>query len=100
MMKFAAVFLAAAMVWMAAGSVRADDTTEQVRARIAAAQKKLDDLRDNATADDYRTVQGMGSNGRVAIHRVPTEEFAQRIERAEKERDAAENELKHPKRSL
>jgi hypothetical protein len=95
---FAICLLAAAC--MSTGALRADDSTDQVRARIAAAQKKLDDLRDNATADDYRTIQSAGLDGRVTTRRVPTEEFARRIEAIEKERDAAEYELKHPKRSL
>jgi hypothetical protein len=95
-----AALLLAIMACMSVVSARADDSTEQVKARVAAAQKKLDDLRDNATADDYRTIQTTGSDGRPVTRRIPTEEFAQRIERVEKERDAAEAELKHPKRSL
>lgn len=100
MMKLIASSLVVAAACMATVCVRADESTDQVRARIAAAQKKLDDLRDNATADDYRTIQVRGADGRVTTRRVPTDEFASRIERAQKERDAAQYELMHPKRSL
>ena len=94
----ATLLLAAA--FFATFAVRADESTEQARARLAAAQKKLDDLRDNSTADDYRTIQVRGADGRVSYRRVPTDAFAARIERAEKERDDAQAALTHPQRSL
>ena len=97
--NFAAAVLCAA-VGLSTATVRADDSTEQVRARIAAAQKKLDDLRDNATAADYQTVQGRNASGGVEVRRVPTPEFAARIQAVEDELHAAEGELKHPRRSL
>jgi hypothetical protein len=80
-------------------TVRADDN-DAAHVRLAAAQKVLDDLRDNATADDYRTIQVRGKDGHVTTRRVPTEEFAARIERAEKERDAAQAAVNNPQRSL
>ncbi|MFZ3322111.1 MAG: hypothetical protein WA190_07035 [Usitatibacter sp.] len=99
MIRFVATFLLAAAC-LATVAVRADESTEQVRARVVAAQKKLDDLRDNSTANDYRTIQVRGPDGRVTYRRVPTGEFAARIERAEKERDDAQAALTHPQRSL
>ena len=56
MIRFVAACLLAAAC-LATVAVRADESTEQVRARLAAAQKKLDHLRDNSTANDYRTIQ-------------------------------------------
>jgi hypothetical protein len=64
------------------------------RIRVEDSRKRLDDLRDNATADDYRTIRIQGKNGRGAYRRVPTEEFAARIERAEQNRDPAEADLR------
>jgi NAD(P)-dependent dehydrogenase (short-subunit alcohol dehydrogenase family) len=54
--------------------------------RLDDARRELDDLRDYASADDYRTIRVRGKNGRAAFRRVPTEEFAARIERAELEK--------------
>jgi hypothetical protein len=70
------------------------------RVRLDDARRKLDDLRDNATADDFRTIRVQNKNGRAAFRRVPTEEFAARIERAEFERDTAEAELRALERGL
>jgi hypothetical protein len=70
------------------------------RVRLDDARRRLDDLRDNATADDYRTIRVQNKNGRAAFRRVPTEEFAARIERAEFDRDVAEAELKARERGL
>ena len=95
---FATLLLVAACIGTVA--VRADESTEQARMRLAAAQKKLDDLRDNASVDDFRTIQVRGPDGRVTYRRVPTEEFAARVERAEKERDNAQAALTNPQRSL
>ncbi len=70
------------------------------RVRLYEAKKQLDDLRDNATADDYRTIRVQNKNGKATFRRIPTEEFAARIERAELDRDIAEAELKARERSL
>ena len=70
------------------------------RVRLDDARRKLDDLRDNATADDYRTIRVQNKNGKAAFRRVPTEEFAARIERAELDRAAAEAELRALERNL
>jgi len=70
------------------------------RVRLDDARRKLDDLRDNATADDYRTIRVPNKNGKAVFRRVPTEEFAARIQRAEIDRDTAEAELRALERNL
>ncbi len=71
------------------------------RMRLDEANRRLDDLRDNATADDYRTIRIQGKNGRPGgYRRVPTEEFAARIEQAEQDRDIARAEARLRERSL
>jgi hypothetical protein len=86
--------------WESGDSLVVQSSTPAPRARLDAARRELDDLRDYATADDYRTIRVKGKNGRAAFRRIPTEEFAARIERAELERDTAEAELKALERSL
>jgi hypothetical protein len=86
--------------WQPRESLVIDPAPAPPRMRLDEANKRLDDLRDNATADDYRTIRVQGKNGRGAYRRVPTEEFAARIERAEFDRDVAEAELKLRERSL
>jgi hypothetical protein len=99
-MKTTFLLVIAIVLCATVAGARADDSSDAARARVAAAQKKLDDLRDHATASDYQTVGGATVNGRAQPHRVPTPEFAARIEQAQKELDAAQAELKHPQRSL
>jgi len=96
--RLAALLLVALAASIAMPDARADDTA--AKQRVAAALKKLDDLRDNATADDYRTIQVRVADGRITTRRIPTEEFAARIEQAERERDAALAALKQTERSL
>ncbi len=99
MTRWIAMLLLATVTAFGAMAARADNS-DAAQARLAAAQKALDDLRDNAKADDYRTIQIRGPDGRVSTRRVPTEEFAARIERLEKERDAAQAAVNNPQRSL
>ena len=77
-----------------------DASPPPARVRLDEARHRLDDLRDNATADDYRTIRVQNRNGRAVYRRVPTGEFAARIERAEQDRDTAEAELRALERSL
>jgi len=77
-----------------------DSSVSSARARVEEARRRLDELRDNATADDYRTIRVQDKNGHATFRRVPTEEFAARIERAERELDTAEAKLKELERSL
>ena len=86
--------------WESGQGLVLDSSPPPARVRWDDARRKLDDLRDNATADDYRTIRVQNKNGRATFRRVPTEEFAARIERAELERDTAEAELKALERSL
>jgi hypothetical protein len=85
--------------WESKDNIMCEPAFAAPRIRADDPHKRLDELRDNATADDYRTVRIQGKNGRAAYRRVPTEEFAARIERAEMERDFAEAELRARERS-
>jgi hypothetical protein len=81
------------------GLVREADSPSP-RIRLDDSRRRLEDLRDDATAEDYRTIRIQSKNGRPAgYRRVPTEEFAARIERAEQDRDIAEFETKARERS-
>jgi hypothetical protein len=86
--------------WESRDSLVLQSSASPPRVRLDDARRELDDLRDYASADDYRTIRVRGKNGRAVFRRVPTEEFAARIERAELERDTAEAELRALERSL
>jgi hypothetical protein len=77
-----------------------DPRIAPARARVEAARKSIDDLRDHATQSDYRTIWVESPGGVKTMRRIPTEEFAARIERAEAERKAAEEALRALERSL
>jgi len=77
-----------------------DPRIAPARARVEAARKKIDDLRDHATDSDYRTIWVDGPGGPKKMRRVPTEEFAARIESAQAELKSAEEALRALERSL
>jgi hypothetical protein len=91
---------AQAFEWESKDSLLLDPGVPLPRAQLDDARRRLDELRENATADDYRTVRTQGKRGRAAFRRVPTDEFASRIERAEDDRDQAEAELRLLERGL
>ena len=85
--------------WEARDNFMLEPNPAPPRIRLDDSRRRIDDLRDNATADDYRTIRTQGKNGRGGYRRVPTEEFAGRIERAEEDRDLTQFEIKARERS-
>ena len=69
------------------------------RIRVEQPRPVVDDLRELGAVEDYRTVRVPGKKGRPAFRRVPTEEYAARLEQLELERDVAEMELRLRQRS-
>ncbi|HXF77283.1 MAG TPA: hypothetical protein VN598_00355 [Usitatibacter sp.] len=76
-----------------------DKRIAPARARVAAIQKKLDELRDHPSENDFRTIW-VDMPGGAQPRRIPTEEFQARIEHAQAELRDAEQELKALERSL